>query len=295
MKSWDPIRLAGIIVAVTLSLALSACSAVKLGYNTLPELLYFWLDGYADFNDQQEPLVRAEIARLHAWHRREELPRLAQLLGRMEQLAPQEISPQQACAIVEEVQMRMQVAADLLGPSVGTVAVTFTEPQLRHMERKFRRANDKFRKEAVTAPPGEAQEKRFNETLERLEMIYGRLDEPQRAVLRQGLARSSYDAARILADRQRRQQDLVQTLRTVNRAHMGPEEARAQLRAWLDRAWHAPDPAYRSWQEGLVQEGCRLFSAVHHSTTPAQRDQAVKRLRAYQRDLRELSGQAQPQ
>jgi len=295
MKSSDPIRLAGIIVAVALSLALAACSAIKLGYNTLPELVYFWADGYADFSDQQEPLVRTEIARLHGWHRREELPRLGQLLAQMEKLAPQDITPQQACSVVAEVQTRMQVAADLVGPAIGTVAVSFTEPQLRHMERKFRRANDKFRKEYVSASPAEAQEKRFDETLDRLEMIYGRLDEPQRAVLRQGLAQSSYDAGRILADRQRRQQDLLQTLRTVKGSHLGAEEARAQLRAWLDRAWHSPDAAYRTWQEGLVQEGCRTFSAVHHSTTPAQREQAVKRLRAYQRDLRELSGQAQAQ
>ena len=295
MKSRDPIRLAGIIVAVALSLALSACSAIKLGYNALPELAYFWLDGYADFNEQQEPLVRGEIARLHAWHRRQELPRLAQLVAQMEQLAPQEITPQQACNVVSDVQARMQVALDLLGPAVGTVAVSFTEPQLHHMERKFRRSNDKFRKEWVTASAAEVQERRFDQTLDRLEMIYGRLDEPQRAVLRQGLAQSSYDAARILADRQRRQQDLLQVLRQVSRSHVTPEEARAQLHAWLDRALHAPDPAYRTWQEGLVQEGCRIFSAVHHSTTPAQREQAVKRLRAYQRDFRDLSGQAQLQ
>jgi hypothetical protein len=35
-----------------------------------------------------------------------------------------------------------------------------------------------------------------------------------------------------------------------------------------------------------------MFSAVHASTTVAQRQQAVRRLRAYQRDLRELSAQS---
>lgn len=40
-----------------------------------------------------------------------------------------------------------------------------------------------------------------------------------------------------------------------------------------------------------MQEGCRSFEAVHQSTTPAQRDQAVRRLRTYQRDLRDLAAQ----
>jgi len=291
MKPLDPIRLVGIILALALSLGLGACSAIKLGYNTLPEWLYWWLDGYADFSDQQEPLVRGEIARLHARHRRIELPRLVDTLQKMEQLAPGDVSPQQACAIVADVQARLLAGADTLGPDVGVVATSFTEAQLRHMEAKFRRSNEKFLRDFILAPPTEAQDRRYEQMLDRLEMIYGRLDEPQRAVLRAGVAQSAYDASRILGDRQRRQQDLLQTLRRLGDSRAQPDEGLAQMRAWLDRAVHAPDPAYRAWQEGLVQEGCRLFSAVHHGTTAAQRQHAVRRLQAYQRDLRELGAQ----
>ena len=293
MKPIRSIRMPGIILGLALALALSGCSAVKLGYNSLPELLYWWLDGYADFTDAQESGMRAELARLDQWHRAQELPQLADVLARMEALAPGEITPQQACGVVADAQARMRAAAEAVGPAAGAVAATFSDAQLRHMEHKFRKSNDKFRREAIELPPAEAREKRYEQALERLEMVYGRLDAPQREVLRQGIARSAYDPARILADRQRRQQDLVQTLRYVVRARMQPEEARAQLRSWLDRALHSPDAAYRSWQEGLVAEGCRIFAAVHHSTTTQQRDQAVRRLRAYQRDLRELSAQPQ--
>jgi hypothetical protein len=68
-------------------------------------------------------------------------------------------------------------------------------------------------------------------------------------------------------------------------------EARALLRGWFDRALVSPDAAYRAHQEQLVQESCRIFSATHNATTPAQREMAVRRLRAYQRDLRELAAQ----
>ena len=292
MKSSDSVRLGGIIVALALSLVLSACSAVKLGYNTLPDLAYWWLDGYADFADAQQTPVRAELARLHGWHRREELPRIAELLARMEQLAPGDISPQQACGIVTDAQVRLQAVVQAVSPAMGDVAASLAPRQLRHLDRKFRSSNDKFRSEMIDVPPAQAQDKRFDQALERIEMVYGRLDEPQRAVLRQGIAASAYDAQRILADRQRRQQDLLETLRRLHRAHPAPEEARQQVLAWFDRAQHAPDPAYRAWQQGLVEEGCRIFAAVHASTTAQQREQAVRRLRAYQRDLRELSAQA---
>lgn len=289
MKPLDRSRMAGIILALAASLALSACSAVKLGYETLPEIAYWWLDGYADFSDEQRVQVRADLARLQAWHRRNELPRLAGLLADLQERMPGEITPQQACAFVAEAQARADAAADFAEPAVVALAMSLTAPQLRHIERKFRSRNDSFRKEQVEPAAEERHEKRLAQVLERFEMLYGRLEEAQRAVLREGIARSAYDAARILADRQRRQQDLLQVLRRVTGPEASPELARTELRAWLERARHAPDPAYRAWQEGLVQEGCALFAAVHASTTPGQRDEAVRRLRGWQRDLRELA------
>ena len=292
MRSSDPIRLGRIILALACALVLAGCSAIKLGYNTLPDLAFWWVDGYVDFTDAQRTEVRAEIARLHAWHRQNELPRVAEMLARMEQLAPGEITPQQACGFVREAQARMNVVADRAESAVVATAMTLNGRQLRHMERKFRNNNDTFRKEHILPPPEQQQEKRFEQMLERVEMIYGRLDEPQRAVLRQGLASSSYVASRILTERERRQQDLLQTLRRL-KPDTPVAEARTLMRGWLDRSQNAPDPAYRAWQQGLVEEGCRIFASVHASTTAAQRDQAVRRLRAYQRDLRDLATQPQ--
>lgn len=285
-------RWRAIIVALAAVLALAACSAVKLGYNTLPDLAWWWLDGYVDFTEAQSPVVKTELKNLQAWHRANELPRLVDLLGRLEQLAPGPIPAQQACAVVKEVQDRMNVVADRAEPVVVSLATGLTPQQLRHLERKYRSNNESFNKDWIRLSPQEQKDKRFAEMLERVEMIYGSLDEPQRAVLRAGIAQSMYDPQRVLAERQRRQQDLLHTLRLVANPSLPPAEAHSLMRAYLDRAQHSPDLAYRAWQDALLQEGCRIFAAVHESTTPAQRQQAVRRLRAYQRDLRELSGQS---
>ena len=204
LKKKAPMRIAVIILALTLSLALSGCSAIKLGYNTLPDLAYWWLDGYVDFSDGQRTEVRGEIAQVHAWHRQQELPLLADLLARLEQLAPGEIAPQQACEVVADVRARLDAVGDRLEPGAAHLATTLTAGQLRHLERKFHSSNETFRKEQIEATPAERQDKRYDRILDKAEMIYGRLDEPQRAVLRQGLAQSAYDPARILADRERR-------------------------------------------------------------------------------------------
>jgi hypothetical protein len=289
MKALDRFRMVGIIVALAASLALAGCSAVKLGYTTLPELAYWWLDGYADFGDEQRTQVRADLARLQAWHRRNELPRLADLLADLEARLPGEITPQQACGFLHAFEARADALAQEAEPAVVALATSLDAQQQVHIERKFRSRNESFRKDWIDPVPAQQQQKRFEQLLDRFETLYGRLDEPQRAVLREGVARSAYDAARILADRRRRQQDLLQVLGRVTAPDASPELARTELRGWLERARHAPDAEDRAWQEGLVQEGCGLFSAVHASTTPAQREQAARRLRGWQRDLRELA------
>jgi hypothetical protein len=285
-------RFAGIIGALAVALALAGCSAIKLGYNTLPDVAYWWLDGYVDFGEAQTPQVRAELARLHAWHRQEELPRLAELLGRLEQLAAGPLTAQQACTFVAEVRGRMNAIAERAEPAVVALATSLDAAQLRHLERKYRSNNEAWRKDWVELSPADLKEKRFEQALERSEMIYGSLDAPQRAVLRQGIAQSIFDPARILAERQRRQQDLLQTLKRLQDPALPLDEARTVMRGYLERAQLPPDAAQRRWQEDLLQESCRILAAVHGSTSAAQREQAVRRLRAYQRDLRELAARA---
>jgi hypothetical protein len=184
------------------------------------------------------------------------------------------------------VQARLAAVAERAEPAVLALAASLDAGQLQHLERKYRNNNDAFRKDWIHLPLAEQKEKRFERALERAEMIYGTLQEHQRAVLRQGLERSIFDPARVLTERERRQQDLLATLRRVREA---PADARPAMRGYLDRFQQSPDLAYRRWQDELLQESCRTFSALHESTTPAQREQAVRRLRAYQRDLRELA------
>jgi len=50
----------------------------------------------------------------------------------------------------------------------------------------------------------------------------------------------------------------------------------------------APGPG-RDQQQALLQEGCRNLAALHNTTSASQRERAVRRLRAYEDDVRQLS------
>jgi len=282
-----------IIGALALAAVLAGCSAVKLGYNSLDDLGYWWLDGYAAFTEDQAPRVRGEIDRLHTWHRTKELPRIADLLARIERIAPGPVTPQQACEFVPEIMARLYATWEQAEPTAAALALQMTPQQFRQLQRKYAENNRKFRKEWIDVAPAEQKEKREKQIVERLEMVYGALEEPQLTAIRTGIAASIFDPARMLAERQRRQQDLLQVLRKLAGSATPLPEARAQLRGYLKRVFESPDAGYRAYQQALQQEGCRLAAAVHETTTPVQREQAVKRLRAYQKDLRDLAAAQQ--
>lgn len=282
-------RLGGIIVALAALLGLGGCSAVKLGYQTLPEVTYWWLDGYADFSEQQVPLVRAELARLYNWHRTTELPKVVEVLTRVEQLAAGSVTPQQVCAFVPEITARIVAVTDQAEPALLALMPTVNARQVRHLERKFQDRDDTWRREWLEVPRAEWTERRYQRLLDRFETVYGRLDDAQRVLLRMELERSTFDPVKVDAERIRRRQDIVQAVRRMQEAGLPASEVRALLRGLVERAQQPPDPADRAWRDALVQENCRLVAVLHGSTSAEQRERAVRRLRGWQRDLRELA------
>lgn len=283
--------LARIIGLLSLTVALSACSAIKLGYNTLPQVAGWWIDGYLDLTDDQDQRVREDFARLHQWHRRQELPRIAALLQQTERMVAAELTQQEICAVVPDIRARLLVLAERAEPASVTLALGLSAEQLTHLERKYQKNNREYRKDWVELSAEDLRDKRYKQFVDRMEMVYGRLDEPQRNILRIQLERTAFNAETSLLERQRRQQDILQALRKISGQPVSLSEARSALHGLVERGLQSPDRRFRAYQEAVIQESCRVIAAVHQITTPQQRQSAVRRLRAYQRDLEELAAE----
>jgi hypothetical protein len=283
-------------VLLCLSLLLAAvllqgCSAIKLAYRQADTLLYWRLDSYVDFSDEQAPRVRDGLKQFHRWHRHSQLPLYADLLQR---IAPQLLEPvtaEQACAVFDQVRSTAEVSLDPAHWPLLWLATDLSDEQLQHIERKQASSDADWKKEWAGLTPEQLQHKRFDQLLSRSEMVYGRLDEPQKAVLRAGLAASSFDPARSLAERLRREQDLRQALRKIHDERLGIEPARELLKAYLARTLRPPDAAQQRYAQSLTRESCALFARLHNATTPAQRARAVQTLKGYEDDFRLLAAQ----
>lgn len=284
-------RLARIIGVLACAGLFAGCSTIKLGYNNLDEIAYWWLDGYVDLEEGQSQRVREDLARLHLWHRTQELPKVSALLARLEQIAPADVTAAQVCGLVNEVRERFTAISEQAEPAAAALALGLSTAQLQQLERKYRRNDAEFRKEWIDTPSAELEDRRLKRIVERSENVYGRLDAAQRAAIRQRMAQARFDAQRTMVERQRRHADVLQTLRSMAGQPMPSAQARRQVRELLARSLESPDAGYRAFQQGMVDQACADLAALHNSTTAMQREAAVRRLRAWQRDLSELAAQ----
>ncbi|HOZ64356.1 MAG TPA: DUF6279 family lipoprotein [Burkholderiaceae bacterium] len=285
------VRWVGIIGLMTSVVMLGACSAVKIGYNNVPDLAYWWLDGYADFNETQSSRVRDELLRLHQWHRATELPKAAELLQKTRELVPKEVSPEQVCSLFADLRSRLEAVHARAEPGIVAVAMSLTPAQLSHMEAKFGKANSAWRSDWLEGTPEEKLAKRMKSAVERAEQVYGTLEETQLAIVRASIARSGFDPQLSYAERLRRQQDLLQTLRQITTSRESSTLATTALRGYLDRSLNSPNTAYRAYSGKALLDSCRATALLHNSTSVAQRERAAQRLAAYERDFRELAAQ----
>ena len=284
-------RVGRIIGLLWLAVALSGCSAIRLGYNQAPELAYWYLDSYVDFTEPQTSQVRADLATLQAWHRQTELPAYVALLERAQRLMPANVTPEQLCELYADARPRMQALTERAEPTLSAVTLTLKPEQLAHLARQLDKRSEKWRDEWLDGTPGERQTRYYKQLLDRAEMMYGRLDSGQRAALRASVAASPFDADLSYRESQRRHVDTLQTLRLIQSGGLGPERTRDEARGLLERALQSPDPIYRKHQERLIQDNCRTYAALHNSTTPSQRSKALETLKGYETDLRALMAQ----
>lgn len=275
------------IIGALLLVFLGGCSAVKIGYNNAPALVYWWLDSYIDFNDAQSVQVRDSLATLQAWHRQTELPAYADLLRQIQRVASGPVTPQQVCAFSDQIRLRVQRLGEQAAEGMSRVVPTITPEQLRHLALQFDKHNRTWREEWLDGTPAELSARRLKKAEERAQSFYGRLEEAQRAILRQSVSSPTFDARLAWRERLRRQQDMLQVLREHGNSDRAAHVT-AEILALLQRNLNSPDAAYQTQFERLVVESCANIAALHNSTSAAQRRHLQDKLQDYEADARAL-------
>lgn len=274
------------LVLLLVAGTLTACSAARLAYNQAPTLAYWWLDGHVDFNNGQSESARQDIDTFLDWHRRESLPEYVELLRSWQSMALEDLDADRVCAQFDAIRTQVDAAAGRAVPPLARLAQTLTPSQVDHQRRHQSKSNQGFEKDFLHGDEAQRMRKRLTTTIDRSERIYGRLSTEQRELVRDWLQRSPWDPARTLAERQRRQADLLQTVSDIQAS---PDQAEALVAAHIRRIGQSPSAGFREYSRSLVQHGCAQFAALHNSTTVQQRERALRTLKGYEEDVSTLA------
>lgn len=271
---------------------LPGCSALRIAYGTAPDLVYWWADGYVDFTSDQTPRVREAVKQWFAWHRGTQLPEYAALLARAQVEIIADATPARVCEWQSEIFKRAHIAFDRIAPATAELLLTSTEQQLRYLERRYLKSNDKFRDEYLQTDPRKRVEVTLKRAVDRIESLYGDLDDSQVAFVAEALARSPFDPELWLDERKLRQQFALQMMHRLGSDGASKEQAQVALRAYVEQLERSPRPEYRRYSEKLAAFNCNFAARLHNVTRPDQRRFAARKLDGWAGDLRALASTA---
>jgi hypothetical protein len=280
------------LVAVSMSVILTGCSAVRLGYNNLPDIASWWLDSYIDFTDTQGPQAKAALQKLQTWHRKEELPAIAELLVQAQTLAPQNITPEQACKIWEGAQVRIESFIQESSRLAAPVVSQLSAKQLKHLEKEWATRNEDWKKQWVQGTPDSRIKKRVDLAAERFNSFYGDLNLEQRQVLKQQFLQSTWSPEASYQRRLKRQQEQLIALQAmsseITKPAMPLPQVEKALQSLILQSVRPKDAGDLSKQLQLEQQACQNLAQLHNTMSPAQRLKAQRKLKDYETDVREL-------
>ena len=275
-----------------MSVILTGCSAVRLGYNNLPDIASWWLDSYIDFTDTQGPQAKAALQKLQTWHRKEELPAIAELLVQAQTLAPQNITPEQACKIWEGAQVRIESLIQESSRLAAPVVSQLSAKQLKHLEKEWATRNEDWKKQWVQGTPDSRIKKRVDLAAERFNSFYGDLNLEQRQVLKQQFLQSTWSPEESYQRRLKRQQEQLMALQAmsseITKPAMPLPQVEKALQSLILQSVRPKDAGDLSKQLQLEQQACQNLAQLHNTMSPAQRLKAQRKLKDYETDVREL-------
>ena len=283
LKAWLLAMLVGL---------LTGCSTLRVAYDTGPTLAWWWIDGYGDFTGEPATRVKDGIRVWFSWHRTTQLPDYAAWLAGTRGKIADSITAPQVCRLWDEGRRLLDPAIDQGLLTAAAWVPGLTEAQFRHVEKRYAKAIDEMRDDFLQPDPAERRAAVLKRTLERVDMVYGAVDESQRKLVADGLRTSPFDPEAWLAERLRRQRDTLQTLRRLVVEKADNDRVVAALRALAERTERTPEPAYRAYQLRLTDYNCGFAARIHNAMSPAQRQLARERFKGWEDDLRALAAAA---
>lgn len=279
------------MTTLMLSTLLAACSVTSLGYNTLPSLLLWRVDGYFNLTDAQKTLVNERLAALLRWHRSNELPVYVTFLDEAEErLHGAPVDEATVARWRALVMQRWPVMAERMAPDIAELLLTLSPEQLARARRKLSEDLAKARKEyqGDDATRIKARVERYGK---RAEFFLGSLSDAQEQYLRQIARRLPATEPHWLAEREARHERFFALMARLHSEKPTPAQASTWVKRYLTDFW---TPADEERAAVLTQSGKasdQISAELLRLASPGQMAGMRKKLKGYSLDFARMASQ----
>lgn len=271
---------------------LAGCSALRFVYANGETFVYWWLNNYVDFTQEQKPWVKTRIAHLFEWHRHTQLRDYAQLLEKAQQdLQRGAITPAEVHGNFLVLHQRAVLAADKAIPALTELALNLDQEQIAHLEKKFASNNEKYRREYLHGSLEERQRLRYKKVLRQAEYWFGNFSDQQEAQIRAASDARPLNEDLWMAERLRGQQEMLQMLKKILSERPPHDVVAAMLQDYIDRHLKKrfPYTENKDFFGATIDGMAQLVTVIVNVATPAQKEHAAKRLQNWINDCHALA------
>ena len=268
---------------------LSACSSIQIGYNQGDTLLRWWIDDYFDLNSNQSELVSTALKQQFSWHRSEQLPLIQGTLFKLKRQLSKPLTLAETLELYQDVRRHSMIAIEHLKKDTAKLLLTLEPSQMKVMEVKFSKTNDKFRKDYLTGTVQQRLEGRIAKVIERTENIFGNLTKEQEAQIAKLVEAHPLDMNVVYRERLRRQRDLLKLCKTVIAEKPSHETVEALLLKYIQTFEYGYTVEQKTFETERIETSMHLTSAITEIMTEAQRRYAQAKIDTWIEDVKVLS------
>jgi hypothetical protein len=283
------------LLPALLALLLAACSLGRFGYNNGDTLIYWWLNGYVDFDSGQRPWVKQRIDNLMSWHRHTQLKAYIPVLVAAQHRLDHDVTKAEVLADYQDITKLVDRIFEQAAPDLADLAIAMNADNMAQLKKKFEENDEKFRKDYLKGDTEERQEHRYKMVMEWAEYWFGDFSAEQEAAIRRASDARPLNNEMWVADRVQRQQALIALLTRIHQEKLTHDAATALIRDFMENnylvrtgAAHEMKAFFEASKDGLAQ----LSVFIINLATPKQRQHAKDKLQQWITDFNVLAAQA---
>mgnify|MGYP003964767831 CR=1 FL=1 len=266
-----------------LTLLLVGCSQIGLFYDYTDWYIEYKIDSYFDINDDQEDFLEIKVDQLHAWHRKEEIPRIVTFLKQVKVEVQNGFSEENLPWIENEyTEMRIRVH-EKAGDDIALFLSSLTTEQINYFQKQLEENRERRRKR-LRKSDEEWLKDRKEKVIEQLEDWYGDLTKNQESKVLANVKFVRHDRSKHDEQNIETQKRIIQLLHEKKTT----EEIKIYITAWFMNPSVFSSPDNEEEIEKRKVTWMDYWIKLNDILTQKQKQHALDKLQGYIDDLEDI-------